>query len=235
MEVAQVSRSIKKGGESRSIEEQPRLNFSVSEEVAAPRGDSSASKEAQLEKVPKRPKVHAQTFPRKARYTTHHARSDVGKKITKLIDRIASEEDFVSTIGWTDDERGEMMTDEAMIIADPPRYREMSREASKLLKGTESQKGDFAYSSLRVMKGNLLADLIDKESRGKKILWSWAAAGSSVFMKMDGSRYFNIHSALIEWEGVPNIRFKSSSGDLHGILDCGPDKKDSGPQHPAFA
>ena len=94
----------------------------------------------------------------------------------------------------------------------------MSREASKLLKGTESQKEDFSQSSLRVMKGNLLADLVDEESRGKDILWCWAAAGSSVFMKMDGSTYFNVHSALIEWEGEPNIWFKSSSDDLHGIL-----------------
>ena len=63
MEVAQVRRSIENGDESRSIEGQPRLNFRVSEEVAAPKEDNPASKEAQLEKEPtKRPKTHAKPF-----------------------------------------------------------------------------------------------------------------------------------------------------------------------------
>ena len=38
-------------------------------------------------------------------------------------------------------------------------------------------------------------------------------------MNMDGSRYYNVHSAFIEWEGGgPNIKFKSSTDGLHGIL-----------------
>ena len=46
----------------------------------------------------------------------------------------------------------------------------MSRESSKLLKATESQRGDFAYSSLRVMKGSLLADLVDQGKEDTLVL-----------------------------------------------------------------
>ena len=168
-------------------------------------------------KEPKRHKAHKVTYPVKTQYVTHQARADVGKKITKLINKIAGEGDFVSTIGWTTDDLDEGGEKEAMIIADPSHYRGLSHEASRLLKGTESQKDNLAYSSMRFMKGNLLAELVDKESKGKKVLWCWAAAGSTVFMKMGGSKYFNLHSALIEWEGEPNIIFRSSTDDLHGF------------------
>ena len=167
---------------------------------------------------PKRHKTYKATYPVKARYVTHHARSDVGKRIAKLIDKIAGEGDFISTIGWTTEDIDEGNEEETMIIVDPPHYRGLSREASRLLKGTEVQKENLAFSSMRFMRGNLLAELVDKEARGKKVLWCWAAAGSSVFMKMDGSKYFNLHSALIEWEGEPNFRFRSSTNDLHGVL-----------------
>ena len=140
-------------------------------------------------KEPKRHKAHKGTDPVKTQYVTQQARADVGKKITKLIDKIAGEGDSVSTIGWTTGDLDEGEEKEAMIIADPSHYRGLSYEASRLLKGTESQKKNLAYSSMRFMKGNLLAELVDKESRGKKVLWCCAAAGSTVFMKMDGSKY----------------------------------------------
>ena len=84
---SQERRSIESGDGSRSIEGQPWLKVPVSEEVATQKEDSLAAKGAQLDKEPKRPKTQAKTFPLKAQYTTHHARSDVGKKITWLIDK----------------------------------------------------------------------------------------------------------------------------------------------------
>ena len=56
---------------------------------------------------PKRHKAYKTTYPVKVRYVTHHARSDVGKRITKLMDKIAGEGDFISTIGWTTEDIAE--------------------------------------------------------------------------------------------------------------------------------
>ena len=37
-------------------------------------------------------------------------------------------------------------------------------------------------------------------------------------MKMDGSKSFNIHSALIEWEGEATLKFQSSTPELFGLF-----------------
>ena len=167
----------------------------------------------------KRPKTYSRSFTIKARYTTHQARSDIGKKITKLIDKIADGQKGVKTIGWTFEEEGSEDDGKPLeIIADPMRYRALSKEASLLLKGSETQNSNFAYSTLRVAKGDVLEDLVNTDTKGRKVLWCWTAAGSTTWMKMDGSKFFNIHSALIEWEGEPKIKFKSSTSDLFGLL-----------------
>ena len=115
-------------------------------------------------KPPKRQKPNARTYMVKERYTTHHARADVGKKITKLIEKIADGKSMVSTVGWTfEEESCEEEVEEVAalaeapckdkrkekkerrdIIADARRYRELIKEASRLLKGSEAQKTNFA-------------------------------------------------------------------------------------------
>ena len=78
---------------------------------------------------------------------------------------------MVTTIGWTFEEEGSEGKGDggAMdtrrrsgkgkrveIIADPVRYKKFFiKEASQLLKGSEAQKSNFAYSTLRVAKGGL--------------------------------------------------------------------------------
>jgi hypothetical protein len=144
-------------------------------------------------------------------FKVHKATRSLGQTVFNMIKEAFPEGTGTKLIGLQEDLEG------LILVGDYPKYQRILHAANKLFSLPELSNEAFAFTSIALLKGAELEDLPTKEAFGAKRLWLWASKGA-VAVQLGRSRFHDLHSAILSWDGDDRLRMRTNGGEVIGVL-----------------